>query len=91
MAKMRMSSYLRGMCKRTIVQRRRETTYRMIAKKCAGKVPCFVCGEHVPYAGCTLEHIKPKSKGGTDDMSNLAISHFKCNQARGNNESMRHG
>ena len=79
------SHQLRGMLKTTIMQRRRETVYRMLAKKHAGIVPCFVCGKHVPRPSATLEHVKPLSKGGTDDMSNLSISHAKCNHRRGNN------
>lgn len=75
---------LRGMLKMTIMQRRRDTTYRMLAKKNGGIVPCFVCGLHVPKAKATLEHVRPLSKGGTDEMSNLSISHARCNQARGN-------
>jgi len=76
--------HLREMLKTTIMQRRRETVYRMLSKQNAGKVPCFVCGEHVPKVKATLEHVRPLSKGGTDEMSNLSISHGKCNQARGN-------
>lgn len=75
---------LRGMLKQTVMQRRRETTYRMLAKRHAGLVPCYVCAEHVPLAFASLEHIVPLSRGGTDEMSNLAISHYRCNQLRGN-------
>lgn len=31
----------------------------------------------------TIEHLIPKSKGGTDNIKNLALAHYKCNQARG--------
>ena len=55
----------------------------MLAKKNNGLVPCFVCGRHVKEKNATLEHILPTSKGGTDDMENLAISHYQCNQRRG--------
>lgn len=62
---------------------RRETLYRMLAKKHEGTVPCFVCGKHVRERSATLEHIVPTSLGGTDEMSNLTISHNYCNQQRG--------
>jgi len=62
---------------------RRETLYRMLGKRNNGTVPCFVCGRHVREKNATLEHIIPISKGGTDDMDNLSISHFQCNQRRG--------
>lgn len=34
----------------------------------------------------TLEHLIPRSKGGTDDPSNLALSCFMCNNARGDQD-----
>ncbi len=33
-----------------------------------------------------IEHIQPKSKGGSDRVSNLAIACHSCNQAKGNQE-----
>lgn len=75
--------HLRGMLDTTILQRRRDTTYRMLAKKHDGQVPCYCCGRHVPKQHATLEHIIPKSRGGTDEMSNLSISHRYCNNKRG--------
>jgi 5-methylcytosine-specific restriction endonuclease McrA len=77
------TQHIRGMLKTSIRQQRRETVYALTFKK-LGRVPCFVCGDHVPQDGATLEHITPRSKGGTDDMSNLAISHARCNHSRGN-------
>lgn len=62
---------------------RRDTIYKMLAKKHDGTVPCFVCGRHVRPKNATLEHIVATSKGGTDDMDNLSISHYQCNQRRG--------
>jgi 5-methylcytosine-specific restriction endonuclease McrA len=82
----RISNSVYGQLRGAILRRRRKTVYRMLEKKHAGKVPCFCCGEHVPKDQATAEHIKPRSKGGTDDISNLAISHEACNQARGNAE-----
>ena len=43
------------------------------------------------YCGATdtqleVEHIQPKSKGGSDRVSNLAIACHSCNQAKGNQE-----
>ncbi len=31
----------------------------------------------------TIEHLTPLSKGGTNDMDNLALAHKKCNEDRG--------
>ncbi|MBD2605415.1 HNH endonuclease [Scytonema hofmannii FACHB-248] len=43
---------------------------------------CAYCGvENVPFE---VEHIHPKSKGGTDRVSNLTLACHECNQAKGN-------
>lgn len=43
---------------------------------------CAYCGEkHLPLE---IEHIKPKSKKGSDRFSNLTLSCHNCNQAKGN-------
>jgi len=45
---------------------------------------CAYCGvENVPFE---VEHIHPKSKGGTDRISNLAIACHNCNQEKGNRD-----
>lgn len=49
---------------------------------------CHLCGCHVrtdthqPWSA-TLDHLTPRSKGGTDDPSNLATAHLWCNVVRG--------
>lgn len=64
-------------------RKRRETLWaHMWARH--GRVACWVCGRHVPARLATLEHILPKSLGGTNAWCNLAISHAKCNHHRGN-------
>jgi len=35
--------------------------YKTVARQMHGVVPCWVCGEHVPPATATLEHIQPLS------------------------------
>ena len=45
---------------------------------------CAYCGaENVPLE---IEHIKPKSKGGSDRVSNLTLACRPCNQSKGNQE-----
>jgi len=45
---------------------------------------CAYCGaENVPLE---VEHIHPKSKGGSDRVSNLALACNPCNQEKGNQE-----
>lgn len=36
----------------------------------------------------TLEHIVPRSHGGTDDPSNLAAAHLRCNRLRANDATV---
>jgi endogenous inhibitor of DNA gyrase (YacG/DUF329 family) len=51
---------------------------------------CWLCGgptaadATVPHPlAPTLDHLVPTSKGGTDDLENLATAHFLCNSRRG--------
>lgn len=32
----------------------------------------------------TFDHILPKSKGGDDELENLQLAHFRCNQTKSN-------
>jgi hypothetical protein len=45
---------------------------------------CYVCNKPVARAVASREHILPESLGGTNDPSNLTLSHKKCNNKRGN-------
>ncbi|WP_414488391.1 HNH endonuclease [Stenotrophomonas maltophilia] len=81
---MRIRGSTRKILEAAVRKSRRETVYKMLCKRNSGSCPCFVCGRHVKAQHATLEHILPVSKGGTDDMSNLAISHNACNARRGN-------
>ncbi|MDO9360756.1 MAG: HNH endonuclease signature motif containing protein [Polaromonas sp.] len=60
----------------------RDKIYKTVARQLHGKVPCWVCGEHVLPAAATLEHIRPLSDGGNSHAENLAISHEVCNSQR---------
>lgn len=42
---------------------------------------CHIC--KLPGAD-QVDHLTPVSKGGTDDLSNLAAAHARCNNRRGN-------
>ena len=46
---------------------------------------CAWCGATVEDGAClTLDHCKPRSKGGDNSPSNLVTSCFRCNSSRGN-------
>ena len=49
---------------------------------------CYWCGEqmsrqHLHARQCTLDHIKPKSKGGGGNVENLVAACRTCNESRG--------
>lgn len=49
---------------------------------------CLICGGPVCFdvltgAGATIEHILPRSLGGTNDLKNLGIAHARCNGEKG--------
>jgi hypothetical protein len=53
---------------------------------------CHLCGEAIVHEikderlNLSLDHLLPRSKGGSDYPSNLAASHVSCNKARGNRD-----
>ena len=46
---------------------------------------CAYCFNRIPFKKMTKEHLIPKSKGGTDDIGNICLVCYKCNQIRANN------
>ena len=50
---------------------------------------CVYCGAtNVPFE---LDHVLPKSRGGSDRVSNLVLSCHECNQAKGNRTAKEFG
>ncbi len=47
-----------------------------------GKGRCHICKEHVDSDSFEVDHIIPRKFGGSDDASNLAISHRACNRKK---------
>lgn len=47
---------------------------------------CCICAEPIALGSESLQHVKPRSKGGTDDISNLRPAHKRCNFALGDRE-----
>lgn len=45
---------------------------------------CIYCGVHASKAKMEIEHVVPRSRGGTDSLSNLVLACTSCNQAKGN-------
>lgn len=47
---------------------------------------CQYCGSKAPDSILEIDHIKPISKGGSDDILNLITSCFDCNRGKGKRE-----
>ena len=45
---------------------------------------CRGCGDHMRQRNLTIDHIVPRSKGGSDDMENLQLLCQACNSMKGN-------
>lgn len=43
---------------------------------------CVGCVERFPIEELTLDHLKPRSKGGTSSLDNLRLMCWSCNQAK---------
>ncbi len=45
---------------------------------------CWWCGRCLPEEELNLEHLKPKSLGGSNSLENLRLACVLCNRSRGN-------
>ncbi|MFB2920248.1 MULTISPECIES: HNH endonuclease [Aerosakkonema] len=45
---------------------------------------CCWCGKQMTISERTIEHLIPKSLGGSNALSNLRLACFSCNNLRGN-------
>lgn len=74
---------------------RRDETFQALWRAQSGR--CALCGElmlrnrfEAPHARiwdkqrATIDHIVPRSKGGSDAPENLQLAHARCNKIKGN-------
>ena len=47
---------------------------------------CRYCGKHPPQIKLEVDHIKPVSLGGSNDINNLVTSCYECNRGKRNKE-----
>lgn len=45
---------------------------------------CFYCAKPVDFIAKTFDHVIPKSKGGSGELSNVVMSCARCNVRKGN-------
>ena len=55
---------------------------KLIYNKAQGK--CELCGRKILLEDMTIDHVKPLSMGGEDDVNNLACTCYPCNLFKGN-------
>ena len=64
---------------------------RRLANQVLGRYgsTCWLCGKPIDLTasrrsplGLTVDHVVPRSKGGTDDITNLRPAHHHCNTSR---------
>lgn len=63
-----------------------DATFRYADGFWTGK--CLICGGRLRFNahngfGATIEHIQPRSLGGTSDLLNLGLTHPQCNHEKG--------
>ena len=63
-----------------------DATFRRVGPHWVGK--CLICNGPIAFdarsgAGATLEHIRARRRGGTDDLGNLGVVHGRCNHEKG--------
>jgi len=45
---------------------------------------CWWCGNSMLIDKLTIEHLRPKSRGGSNSLENLRLACLTCNRSRGN-------
>ncbi len=45
---------------------------------------CWWCHKQLSPEELTIDHLKPKSKGGSNSLENLRLACYPCNNSRGN-------
>lgn len=77
---------LGGRNTRNLLAQRRATLRKYQGNRC-----CW-CGKAMQQTNPnkwdyeTLEHLRPRSRKGTDAITNLALAHKRCNEERGSEE-----
>lgn len=47
-----------------------------------GTLTCILCMKNIEFGNDSLEHLIPICRGGTNEYSNLGISHIHCNRSK---------
>lgn len=65
-----------------------DSTFALVGDTWSGK--CLICNGHLSFDrrsgfGANVEHIVPRTEGGTNDLHNLGLTHPRCNAEKGRN------
>ena len=80
----------------TFARRYRDYELNIIYEKTGGR--CFYCGQKLVFTaygdvqhprGWEVDHVKPRSRGGSDDLKNLVPACISCNRQKGNHYKLR--
>src|SRR5688572_7284232 len=63
-----------------------DSTFRLEGTRWTGK--CLICNGPMAFdartgEGASIEHIRARGRGGTDDLHNLGLVHTTCNHEKG--------
>lgn len=68
-------------------QKNRNNRFARVRRKFWERNPCcHYCGAKLEFIESTLDHVIPRSKGGTGKQSNLVLSCLPCNLAKGDSD-----
>jgi len=69
--------------RRTIMADVVQLVYEENIKK-YGRLTCYLCNEPVKFGKDAIDHISPVSRGGSNNFSNLSVTHARCNLMKSN-------
>lgn len=61
----------------------RTTDWKLQQFKSGQKHKCWRCACHLTFEIATVDHIRPRSRGGKDAACNFRLCCYACNQERG--------
>lgn len=79
-----LDSFLSGIFEKKAEKRIFSPAQRMIIWHSSENKCCSICGKKLTWENCTIDHIKPYSKGGKTDVKNGALMCRSCNSKKGN-------
>jgi len=77
----------KGLIRSKLNSRRRETKRKKLRERDGDH--CWICRQPMDFKGsaigpefATIDHVVPRSQGGSHDIGNLRLAHRRCNLAR---------